>query len=94
MNKRTCALCGVSIDHRPAHSRFCGDLCAARDNRTRPGYCECGTKAVKRVGGGWACQRCLDIEAMNALAERKRHAMRERESRMVSLDDAWGGAWG
>ena len=26
-------------------------------------YCDCGRVAVKLTGPGWACQRCLDIEA-------------------------------
>ena len=90
---RTCIICGGDMAHRRANALCCSLHCSKILNNTTPTPCECGKAGVKKTPSGWACQRCLDIEAMNDLAERKRTAMRERESRMVRLDGMWGGAW-
>jgi hypothetical protein len=90
---RTCMMCGVNIEHRRANALCCSDYCAEKANRSVPTLCDCGRIGVKRVGGAWACQRCLDIEAMNALAERKRTAMRERDARASTQAACWAEAW-
>jgi hypothetical protein len=79
--------------HRRANALCCSPSCSKILNTKIPTSCECGKAGVKHTPAGWACQRCLDIEAMNDRANRARTAMREREAKASSQAACWAEAW-